>query len=437
MRLSRHSKHLRPAVQALFLVGLAYLFIGLAYPASMPLSNPLMASDPLLALAALLYYRGSWTPFLALAGALLAGSALLGRVFCGWACPVGFLAEVSGRLSIKIKKLDRRFGYVQYGLLAAVLLSAIVSLDVLSLADPLVIFQRSLYLVLTLSGVPVALLLIMAGSLLVPRLWCRICPLGGLLGAASLISPFGRRLSDRCTGCMKCRSACSMGAISSDNRWDTSACTKCLECEGACPEGAISFRPSKPSPEVSPSRRSVLAAGAFLGFLALSKGASAITRGMPLIRPPGSLVESRFNAACARCEACAKACPGRVIKPAPIDAGLDRFYTPRLSFEEGKCERCGTCGTVCPTGAIISPQEDDIKIGTAALDRDKCLAWKHGKKCLVCGEVCPKQAVIGQEALRPVVDGDACIGCGSCELNCPASEKAITVSSAGERRRDG
>ncbi len=156
----------------------------------------------------------------------------------------------------------------------------------------------------------------------------------------------------------------------------------------------------------------------------------------PLIRPPGSLAEIKFNAACTRCEACAKACLGNVIKPAPLDAGLDRFYTPRLSFADGKCERCGTCGTVCPTGAITVIPEDEIKIGTAEIDRNKCIAWK-GKKCLVCAEVCPKQAISGLETLEPEVVGSACIGCGSCEHNCPAPETAIVVSSAGERRRDG
>jgi ferredoxin-type protein NapF len=228
-----------------------------------------------------------------------------------------------------------------------------------------------------------------------------------------------------------------MGAISSDNKWDATACTKCLDCERICPESAISFSPSVPSPVFSPSRRSALAAGAFLGLFALSKGASvAASNDRPLIRPPGSLVEIKFNAVCVRCEACAKACLGSVIKPASLEFGLDRFHTPRISFAEGKCERCGTCGTVCPTGAISVVPEEDMKIGTAEIDRDRCIAWK-GRKCLVCAEVCPKQAITGLDTLRPEVVGSACIGCGSCEHNCPAPETAIVVSSAGERRRDG
>lgn len=436
MKLSRYSRYLRPAVQALFFIAFILVFSALAYPASIPLSDPLAAMDPLVALASLLFYRGSWMPYMALAGVLFLGSAFLGRAFCGWICPVGLVADISGRLSRKI--MNPRLGFVQYGMLAAVLLSAFVTMDLLSIVDPFVIFQRSVFLLLTRSGVPVLLLSIAAVSLLVPRLWCRICPAGGLLGAVSAVSPFGRRLSDRCTGCLQCRGACPMGAISTDNKWDATACIKCLDCERACPEGAIGFSPKKPAIEVSPSRRSALAAGAFLGLFALSKGASAAaSNASPLIRPPGSLAEARFNAACTRCEACVKVCPGNVIKPAPLEAGLDRFYTPRLSFAEGKCELCGTCGAVCPTGAIAAVLENDMKIGTAEIDRGRCIAWHGRKKCLVCAEVCPKHAIAGTETLRPQVIGSACVGCGSCEHNCPAPETAVTVSSSGERRRDG
>lgn len=425
-------------MQTAFFLFFIAIFQAMAYPAG-SWSNLWLAADPLIAAATVLFHKGAWLPVLLPAIALLLSAALLGRAFCGWACPVGFLADLTRPIArlFKRRPFQGRLGYAQYGLLISVLLASLLAIDALSLLDPLVLFQRSLYLALSLSGVPIVLLLIVGGSLVAPRLWCRVCPLGAVLGLAALASPLGRRVNDRCTRCLKCR-ACPMGAISSANRVDATACTKCLECERTCPVDAIGFTVSRPSPAFFPDRRTVLAAGASLGLLALSRGvASALTGDASPIRPPGSLAESRFNSACVRCNSCVKACLGRVIRPAGLDMGLDRVFTPLLDFTRGKCERCGTCGTVCPTGAIISLPEANIKIGTAVLDKGTCIAWGQGKKCLICAEVCPVQAVRDAGLRMPRVDADACVGCGSCQLNCPVEGRAIVVSSAGERRRDG
>jgi ferredoxin-type protein NapF len=294
-----------------------------------------------------------------------------------------------------------------------------------------------LYILWAGAGIPAVLLLIVLASLVIPRLWCRVCPLGGLLGIFSIASPFGLRANDKCIRCGKCRRACPTGAISKDIRWDATACTKCLDCEKACPKGAISFAPSTPkAPAVSPSRRSFIAGAVALVALAASaRVASALAPQRSLIRPPGSLAEDRFNAACARCASCVRACPNQVIKPAGLDAGLERLYTPSLDFNKGYCMRCGTCGQVCPTGAVISQPEDKIKIGTASIDTGLCIAWKDRKRCLVCDEVCPKRAIAGAKGLKPRVQEAVCVGCGLCQLNCPVREKAIRVSGAGERRR--
>ncbi|MCD1294699.1 hypothetical protein CUJ83_06755 [Methanocella sp. CWC-04] len=446
LRLSR-IPYLRTAVQLAFFIAAVYLFLNLDYPVSMPVDNIFLSSDPLVALTSIIFYRGAWIPALLPVIALLAGSMVLGRVFCGWICPVGFLVDVSGAFSgifskiIKRRQTRARFGYLQYGILAAVLISALFTLEALSILDPFVILQRSLHMIWSSAGIPIIILLLLAASIVIaPRFWCRaICPTGAIIGAASLISPFGLKINEDCIKCKKCHRECPTGAISGEMKWDATACTKCLVCERVCPKDAISFSASVPSiSSFSTSRRSLLAAGAALGLFAVSKGAvAASSSGKPIIRPPGSLVEYSFNAACTRCESCARVCLGNVIRPAGLDAGIDRYYTPVLDFSTGKCERCGACGTVCPTGAIISVPEEKIKIGTASVDTEKCIAWKDNLKCLICSEVCPVDAIKGVKNLRPRVIPEVCVGCGACELNCPVDGvKAITVSNAGERRRE-
>jgi len=404
-----------------------------------PLSGSYITADPLVAISSLLYFRGEWIPVLLPPAVFLLISAVLGRVFCGWACPIGFLSDISSRINGRImrKPIKRPFEGLHIGVLAGLLLVMLISPAVLSLADPMVVFQRSAYFALGITAIPVVIVLMILGSILVPRLWCRICPLGALLGAVSVFSPFRRRLGGQCTGCMKCRNACKIGAISTDNKWDAIACTRCLECERVCPVKAISFPASLPSVDFSPSRRSVIAAGAVIGFFAVSRSvASTFTARASPIRPPGSLVEAKFNAACIRCESCAKVCISQVIRPAGLDMGLERLYTPILDFDRAKCEQCWACGAACPTGAILSPPDNNMKIGTASIDDKKCLAWTKGKRCLICAEVCPAQAVMDADMLKPVISGDICVGCGACQYNCPVAGKAVTVTSAGERRRD-
>jgi ferredoxin len=123
-----------------------------------------------------------------------------------------------------------------------------------------------------------------------------------------------------------------------------------------------------------------------------------------LVRPPGSLPEGQFLSRCIKCGQCMRICPTNVIHPAGLAAGLEGLWTPVLNFRIGTsgCQHnCIACGNLCPTAAIrpISVEERQgidryavrgpIKIGTAFVDRGRCLPWAMDRPCIVCQENCP------------------------------------------------
>jgi ferredoxin len=77
------------------------------------------------------------------------------------------------------------------------------------------------------------------------------------------------------------------------------------------------------------------------------------------------------------------------------------------------------CGQVCPTSAIrpITLEEKKgtgkfadlgpIKLGTAFVDRNRCLPWAMDKPCIVCEENCPlsPKAIFAEEYFCTVRDG--------------------------------
>jgi MauM/NapG family ferredoxin protein len=174
-----------------------------------------------------------------------------------------------------------------------------------------------------------------------------------------------------------------------------------------------------------------------------------------LIRPPGSLPEESFLDLCQRCGLCMKVCPTNVINPTLTEAGMAGFWTPHLIMTQGYCEyTCTLCASVCPTGAIreIGVKEkinQPVKIGSAYIDRGRCLPWSGNAPCIVCQEVCPtspkaiyvKKDMVTAPAEKqlnvqlPYVDLQKCIGCGICENKCPVRGlPAIRTIAAGESR---
>lgn len=297
-----------------------------------------------------------------------------------------------------------------------------------------------------------------------PRFWCRtLCPLGALLGVFAGFSILRlEKHSDKCTECQLCMQACQ-GAASPvpGQKWEPAECMLCFNCFHVCPENALVFKlkwPPKVNKAPDIGRRAVLGSlvgGVSIPLLAKLDGRIHKVSDARLIRPPGALAEKDFLNLCQRCGLCMKVCPTNAINPALTEAGMAGFWTPNLIMTQGYCEyTCTLCSSNCPTGAIhhLSVKEKietPVRIGSAYIDRGRCLPWSGNGPCIVCEEHCPTSPKAirlkeerclsekgkGIQGKLPYVNLRRCVGCGICEYKCPVRGKpAIRIIAAGESR---
>ncbi|MGY4707451.1 4Fe-4S binding protein [Candidatus Bipolaricaulota sp. J31] len=169
---------------------------------------------------------------------------LVGRVFCGWVCPLGAVQEALGgwsrRRNTVPTTLDRPLRYLKYLLLAG--LVALAALGVRlhwSRYDPF----RAIF---TGSGTWIAIGLAAAFgslSLVVYRPWCRyVCPLGAVLALATRAGLARRGVdAESCVGCGLCARNCALGAIAvkGGKARLTGECIRCGDCALTCPGDAL------------------------------------------------------------------------------------------------------------------------------------------------------------------------------------------------------
>jgi MauM/NapG family ferredoxin protein len=158
----------------------------------------------------------------------------------------------------------------------------------------------------------------------------------------------------------------------------------------------------------------------------------------PPLRPPGAVAEREFVRRCIKCNKCAQICPYGSVRMGRIGAGSS-FGTPYIVARDMPCYVCMLCPPVCPTGALDRDltRLEEVRMGVAVIDESKCFAY-NGIICRSCFERCPvyREAITLRGEHYPVVQPEACIGCGICENVCPMEEPAITVH-AGPRNGGG
>ncbi|MCX7963611.1 MAG: 4Fe-4S binding protein [Candidatus Sumerlaea chitinivorans] len=306
------------------------------------------------------------------------------------------------------------------------------------------------------------------------RWWCQyICPLGAFYGLLGRLAPWRRYLAtSACSECGVCGNLCRMDAVEAKSPQDVdfSECIRCMECTEVCPRHGIAFgwRAPEPTPHPAPrpldlTRRGILVSlgsAALVAPLVRLSSSIPTTGGAPiadrtdtyLLRPPGARPEADFLQMCIRCGECFRICPRNALHPTLAEAGLEGLWTPRLVPRLGYCElSCTLCTQVCPTTALepltAKRKRSEVKIGTALVDRTRCIAWAENLDCGVCEEVCPvaPKAIVlrgggrgrgaGERVAAPEVIADRCVGCGLCENKCPTEgAAAIRVTRRGESR---
>ncbi len=194
------------------------------------------------------------------------------------------------------------------------------------------------------------------------------------------------------------------------------------------------------------------------------------------LRPPGAQPEKKFLASCIKCGQCVQVCPVEAIKLADAGDGFG-IGVPYIDARAQACDfSCDAvqCVLACPTGALTHEidRKEQVRMGLARLVRPEACLARQGKGfkgvargssfegihrytevdrwnpikvadhpydlelCDLCVRECPIEGAIslkpidgdeGSKRRTPVV-AEACVGCGMCEMICPAEPAAIIVA---------
>ncbi len=424
-------KTVRRSVQLLALLAFIWLLAQARWfePPGHAAAPWFLRMDPLAALVTWLAPTPTWLPRLFPALLVLVVTVVLGRVFCGWVCPLGTTLDLTEHLLLRRRKgspahLNRpRWKYALLGLsLAAALFGA----QLAWLLDPIPLFTRTASLVAypvliaaynagVVGGRPVlravglhlyptdmaptfalnlavlaVFVAILALSALSRRYWCRtLCPLGALLAFVGRFSLLKRRV-EGCVQCRRCAGECKMGAVAEspgplDDYGATLAaeCIQCYDCLVCPKEGiaGISLRGRTEGVQAATgaSRRHFLTSvglGALYGAAAVT-GAGRRATSPKLIRPPGAIIRISARGSAGD-------------EPPPYNGAGIRTMT-ESEFRD-LCLRCGECMRACVTGGL------QPAVAEAGFDGlfTPVLVPKLGhceQGCTACGQVCPSGAL--------------------------------------------
>jgi polyferredoxin len=185
--------------------------------------------------------------------AIVLMSLLIGKSFCSWLCPIGFLSELIGDFGEKVFKkkiklpkfLDYQLRSLKYLMLGFLFYSVFFLMSVFAVKAFLdspynqVSDVKMYYFFADISQfalIVIAVLFLL--SIPVRNFWCRyLCPYGALLGILNFFSPTRiKRNPVSCIDCGLCNKACpSFIKVDKVKSVLSDECTSCFNCIDVCP----------------------------------------------------------------------------------------------------------------------------------------------------------------------------------------------------------
>ncbi|MEK6544150.1 MAG: 4Fe-4S binding protein [Elusimicrobiota bacterium] len=198
----------------------------------------------------------------------LLATLLLGRVYCGWVCPMGVINWFAARLRALIVFLELKPIAIPFWrgnrfivLAAGLLFTLVAGLPLLGYVYPPAVLSREAngfimslfdraenvrpgWMMPRLTGAIFFIAaLIGVQALLSPEAWCRsFCPGGALyslLGRMRILRI--KRIAKDCVECDICDQACPMALAPMSDKTG-SQCDSCGVCVDVCPTGALKFK---------------------------------------------------------------------------------------------------------------------------------------------------------------------------------------------------
>ncbi|MDW5563804.1 MAG: 4Fe-4S binding protein [Methanomassiliicoccus sp.] len=194
--------------------------------------NPVAQLDALV--RSLRWGQISLLPLLGL-GVLLTTALIMGRAFCGYACPLGTVQEL---ISVPVRRRmiigSTWAGRIRWGFF--ILFLALAALTTFYPKwDPFSIFDLRWALLPA-----IAIGVIVVASLFIYRPWCELlCPFGALASLITRKSVFRLHRTDECTDCGRCVRACPTEGPKEGGTPER--CYYCGRCIAVCPHGALRF----------------------------------------------------------------------------------------------------------------------------------------------------------------------------------------------------